>query len=83
MKTKISVLTMSVLVAGMMLFTGCNRQIIDTTYTYNYAIINTGGSSITVYVDKWKDYEGEQLQIVATDGTVYLTSAENCVLIKK
>ena len=81
MKLKEIILTL--LVAGMLLFTGCNKQIVDTTYTYNYAYINTGVTTIKVEVAKWKDYEGEQLQIVDTDGHVYLTSAENCILIKE
>lgn len=62
---------------------GCNMQIIDTTYTYNRAIISLqNGEVLEVDVKSWADYEGEQLQIIATDGTVYLTNSINCTLIQ-
>ena len=64
--------------------TGCgNHQIFDLQYTFNKAIINVGTETITVDVAKWRDYGGEQLQITASDGTVYLTSSFNCTLIKE
>lgn len=64
--------------------TGCgNQQIFDLQYTFNKAIINTGAEIITVDVAKWNDYEGEQIQIITPDGTVYLTSSFNCTLIKE
>lgn len=59
-----------------------NRQMFDTVYTFDKAVINLHNEVITVEVDTWKDYEGEQLQIKAKDGTVYLTSSYNCTLIK-
>jgi len=30
----------------------------------------------------WSDYEGELIQVIAEDGTVYLTSSFRCDLIK-
>ena len=64
--------------------TGCgNVQLVDTVYTYDRAIIEMpGGDVIEVEIKKWGDYDGEQLQIVAEDGTVYLVSSYNCVLIR-
>ncbi len=62
--------------------TGCNKQIIDTNYTFNKAIINTGSEVITVNVKSWKDFEdGDQIQIKAEDGTVYLVHSSNITLI--
>lgn len=63
---------------------GCgNTQLIDTVYTYDRAIIEMpGGNVIEVDIKRWGDYDGEQLQIVAEDGTVYLVSSFNCVLIR-
>ena len=59
-----------------------NKQIFDFNYAFNKAIINLHDEVITVDVETWTDYEdGEQIQIVATDGTVYLTSSYNCTLI--
>lgn len=84
MKKKILTL---VLVGMMMLsIVGCgNMDILDTNYTYNRAIIDlANGKSIEVEVKQWRDYEnGEQLQIVTPDGTVYLTSSYNCTLIRE
>ena len=60
-----------------------NKQWFDTNYTFDTAIINLHNEVITVKVKSWTDYEdGEQLQIVAEDGTVYLTSSYNCTLIR-
>ena len=74
------------LVAMMMLYmVGCgNMDMLDTNYTYNRAIIDlANGESIEVEVKQWRDYEnGEQLQIITPDGTVYLTSSYNCTLIR-
>lgn len=62
--------------------TSCNKQIIDTSYTFNRAIINTGNEVIEVKVKSWKDFEdGDQIQIKAEDGTVYLVHSSNITLI--
>ena len=63
---------------------GCgNYQMFDTTFTYNYAIIRLqNGEVIEGKVEKWTDYEGEQLQ-VTIDGVTYLTNSLNCTLISK
>lgn len=64
---------------------GCgNRDWIDTNLTYNKAIINLqDGTSIKVDVKHWRDYEGEQLQIISRDGKTYLVSTFNCTLIRE
>lgn len=63
--------------------TGCNKTIIDTTYTFNYAIIQLpNGEVVEGKVETWTDYEGEQLQI-RIDGVTYLCSSYNCVLMNK
>lgn len=60
-----------------------NKDIWDTNLTYNKAVIAwPDGTTKTVEVKQWKDYEGEQIQIIAKDGTVYLVSSYNCILIK-
>lgn len=45
--------------------TGCgNKKLIDFTNTFEYAQIRLpDGQIIKGKVDKWRDYEGEQLQI--------------------
>lgn len=66
------------------LLTGCgNHQVIDTVYTYNYAIIQLpNGEIVEGKVQSWRDFEGEQLQ-VKIDGVYYLCSSYNCVLMKR
>lgn len=63
---------------------GCgNKQMWDTTYTYDTAMIEMpGGEVLTVEIESWKDYEdGDQLQIKSTDGTSYLVHSSKCVMM--
>lgn len=64
--------------------TGCNKQLIDTTYRYTYAIATLpDGSIVEGKVDSWTDYEdGDQIQ-VKIDGVSYLLHSNNVVLIAK
>lgn len=60
---------------------GCNKQVFDTTYSFDRAIIHLpNGEVVEGSVDSWKDFDGDQLQ-VKIDGVTYLTHAENVVLI--
>ena len=81
MKQKIvAILCASVMAFGLI---GCNKQIFDIQYSFNYAIIQLpNGEIVEGKVDSWKDYEGEQFQ-VKIDGVVYLTSSYNCTLMDK
>jgi len=61
---------------------GCNREIFDTTWKYDTAIVRwPDGSAKTIKISSWRDYEGEQIQITDRDGNVYLLSSMNVVLI--
>ena len=67
----------------LVLLAGCNYQMVDTVYDFDRAIIVIGDRTIEVEVKGWRDFEdSDQLQIVATDGTVYLTDTTRCVLIR-
>ena len=81
MKKIIAVILALILALSMM---GCNMQVADLTYTFNYAYIEMpNGSYIEGVVDSWKDFEdGDQLQVVI-DGVTYLTDTTRCVLVKK
>lgn len=62
---------------------GCgNRQMIDLTYSYKYAIISLpNGEIVEGKVDSWKDFEdGDQLQITVDDVT-YLVHATDAALM--
>jgi len=65
---------------------GCNYSgydFYDTHYHFNRAMISMpDGTILNVQIAKWSDAEGEQLTITAKDGTRYLVSSYNCVLIE-
>ena len=61
-----------------------NQTWFDTNWTFNEAIINEFDEVKHVNVQQWCEYEGsDAIQIVASDGTVYYTTLNNCVLINK
>ena len=70
-----------ILTGGIFAFTG-NRQIFDTTYRFEKAILSLpDGTVVSGNVDSWRDYEdGDQIQ-VKIDGTTYLVHSSNIVLI--
>lgn len=65
-----------------MTITGCNKQIIDTTFNYDKAILTLpNGELIEGNIDNWRDYEdGDQIQVKINEIT-YLVHSENIVLI--
>lgn len=60
-----------------------NKQLIDLKNTYDKCIIYIGSEKIELAVKSWKDYDGEQIQIIDEDGNVYLVSMNNAILIKE
>lgn len=77
MKKKILIL---ITIISTMLLTGCNYSVIDGHYDFDKIICNYNGDKFELKIDKWKDYEGEQLQ-VWSGNNVYLLSANNCYMI--
>lgn len=78
-----------VLILGLMtlLLSGCSYagyDAIDTNYHFDKAIIRMPDDTvITVDIEKWADSsDGEQLTITSKDGTRYLVSSFNCILIE-
>jgi hypothetical protein len=71
-----------VLVIVLTVLTGCNRQLFDTTYSFDRAIISLpNGKIIEGKIDSWIDYEdGDQIQ-VKVNGTTYLVHSSNIALI--
>lgn len=82
MKKIVALALVCIMMVGMLC--GCNKQIFDFTYNYNYAIIEMpNGDVIEGKVDSWTDYEdGDQLQIVI-DGVTYLVHSTNVALMNK
>lgn len=70
-----------ILAAFTIALAGCNMDVIDTQYQFNYAYIELpDGQIVAGKVESWRDYDGEQLQ-VKINGITYLTSSYHCTLI--
>ena len=84
MKKVIALLLAVIAVLSVLLLTGCNKQMLDLTYSYEYAIIGLpNGEVVEGKVTSWTDYEdGDQLQ-VKIDGKTYLVHSSTVVLISK
>ena len=82
MKKYIAIAVAAVLFIGVLLLAGCNKQLVDLTYSYEYAIIALpNGEVVEGKVTSWTDFEdGDQLQI-KIDGKTYLVHSSNVVLI--
>ena len=70
------------LTVSALIFAGCNKQMVDLTYSYEYAIIGLpNGEVVEGKVSSWTDFEdGDQIQ-VKIDGKTYLVHSSNVVLI--
>ena len=80
---KIIVLLLVIIVAlSVTVLAGCNKQMVDLTYSYEYAIIGLpNGETVEGKVSSWTDFEdGDQIQ-VKIDGKTYLVHSSNVVLI--
>ena len=82
MKKLIALLLAVILVMGVMLLAGCNKQMVDLTYSYEYAIIGLpNGEVVEGKVTSWTDFEdGDQIQVKIA-GKTYLVHSSNVVLI--
>ena len=82
MKKIIALLLVIIAVLSVTVLAGCNKQMVDLTYSYEYAIIGLpNGETVEGKVSSWTDYEdGDQLQ-VKIDGKTYLVHSSNVVLI--
>ena len=80
--TTVTVILLLALVTGVILLAGCNKQMVDLTYSYNRAILYLpNGEIVEGKVSSWTDFEdGDQIQ-VKINGTTYLVHSSNIVLI--
>ncbi len=59
-----------------------NKNLWDTKYDFDYAILNNESTSQVFPIKEWKDFkEGEQLQLEFSDETGFLTSFVNTTLV--
>ena len=82
MKKIIAIILTVVLAVSIAVLAGCNKQMVDLTYSYEYAIIALpNGKVVEGRVSSWTDFEdGDQIQ-VKIDGKTYLVHSSNIVLI--
>ena len=83
MKKVIAIILAAALVFGLgVLAAGCNKQMVDLTYSYEYAIIGLpNGEVVEGKVTSWTDFEdGDQIQVKIA-GKTYLVHSSNVVLI--
>lgn len=82
MKKYIAIVLAAVLLVGILILAGCNKQLVDLTYSYEYAIIALpNGEVVEGKASSWTDFEdGDQLQI-KINGKTYLVHSSNVVLI--
>lgn len=77
---------LALLVVALMslLLVGCNKQLIDTTYSFDRAIISLpNGEIVEGKVQSWKDFDdGDQVQVKINEKT-YLVHTMNVVLISE
>lgn len=63
---------------------GCNMQVVDLKYNFNYAQISMpDGSCVEGEVQSWVDYEDSDVVQLKIDGVTYLTHYTNVVLMNK
>lgn len=58
-----------------------NKTLIDTRYAFNKMFIHNNNNGIILPINQWRDYEGEQLQVITDDGLVVVGSSYNTNLI--
>ena len=82
MKKWFAMVAVLLLTVSALVLAGCNKQVLDLTYSYEYAIIGLpNGETVEGKVSSWTDFEdGDQIQ-VKIDGKTYLVHSSNIVLI--
>ena len=73
MKKIVASLLIFIFVLGILTMVGCNKQIIDFNYKYNYAIISLmNGELVEGKISAWNDYnDSDMIQVIFTDGNIH------------
>ena len=81
----IAMVIVALLLIGMLvMFVGCNQSILDTTWSFERAIIFLpNGEKLEGKVTSWKDFENSDMIQVTIEGKTYLTHSSNVVLISE
>lgn len=77
------VLVIVMLVFGVVQANG-NKQIFDFNNDFEYAYVCwPDGTPEKLRLKKWNDYDGDQIQLITTDGGCYVFHSSKCVLANK
>lgn len=76
------VIALVLVLLSLLILAGCNKQMVDLTYSYEYAILSLpNGEVVEGKVSSWTDFEdGDQIQVKIA-GKTYLVHSSNIVLI--
>ena len=81
---KCNIVIIGFIMVMVMILSSCNMQLIDTTYSFERAILSLpDGSVIEGKVTSWKDYENSDQIQVNIDGKTYLVHSSNIALISE
>lgn len=73
-----------IMIICILVLTSCNKQIIDTTWNFDYAYIKLpDGSVIQGELSSWKDWDDSDVIQVKINGVTYLTYYSNVILIDR
>lgn len=80
----IVIVLLTLVVIPIMMLTGCNMALVDTTWSFEEAVIFLpDGEKIEGRVTSWTDYDGSDMIQVTISGKTYLTHSSNVILISK
>lgn len=82
MKNNKRFIIIAVLLIAAVSMAACNRTVFDTKYKFTKAHIRINDKWLDVDVKSWRDYEGEQIQLILTDGTTMIIHSRDCILYK-
>ena len=58
-----------------------NKDILDTNWKFNKAVTFNGNNALILPIGNWRDYSGEQLQVITPDGLTMILSSYNSKLM--
>lgn len=85
LESKVFAVVLCLVLIGIIAYyaTGCNMQMIDTTWNFDYAYISLpNGGVIEGPVESWKDFDNSDCVQVKIKGETFLTYYSNVVLIQ-
>lgn len=72
-------LKIGIIFSALLLLTGCNKNIVDLNLKFDK--IHLYETPRCYDIKEWNDYDGEQIKVKLTDGTILLTSTQKAILV--